>query len=239
MRKILVTGANGQLGWELGQLAASYPQYEFIFTDRSVIDLSKPDTLASIINEMAPDAIINTAAYTAVDKAEAEKELAQAVNAKSVEQMAAIAFERKIPFITFSTDYVFTGNATTPYTTETALAPLNFYGSTKADGERLAIAANPNTIIIRTSWVFSTHGNNFVKSMIRFMKERDVLNIVSDQRGRPTYAKDLADATMKMIVALNNGKEIKGIYHYANKGETTWYDYCRSCRRFEENLRLF
>ena len=227
MRKILVTGANGQLGWELGQLAASYPQFEFIFTDRSVIDLSKPDTLASIINEMAPDAIINTAAYTAVDKAEAEKELAQAVNAKSVEQMAAIAFERKIPFITFSTDYVFTGNATTPYTTETALAPLNFYGSTKADGERLAIAANPNTIIIRTSWVFSTHGNNFVKSMIRFMKERDVLNIVSDQRGRPTYAKDLADATMKMIVALDNGKEIKGIYHYANKGETTWYDYCK------------
>ena len=206
MRKILVTGANGQLGWELGQLAASYPQFEFIFTDRSVIDLSKPETLTAIINEMAPDAIINTAAYTAVDKAEAEKELALAVNAKSVEQMAAIAFERKIPFITFSTDYVFTGNATTPYTTDTALAPLNFYGSTKADGERLAIAANPNTIIIRTSWVFSTHGNNFVKSMIRFMKERDVLNIVSDQRGRPTYAKDLADATIKMIVALDNGK---------------------------------
>jgi len=192
-----------------------------------VIDLSKPETLAAIINEMAPDAIINTAAYTAVDKAESEKELAQAVNVQSVEKMAAIAFERKIPFITFSTDYVFTGNATTPYTTDTALAPLNFYGSTKADGERLAIAANPNTIIIRTSWVFSTHGNNFVKSMIRFMKERDVLNIVSDQRGRPTYAKDLAEATMKMIIAIEAGKEIKGIYHYANKGETTWYEYCK------------
>jgi len=227
MQKILVTGANGQLGWELSQMAASYPQYEFIFTDRSVIDLSKPETLAAIINEMAPDAIINTAAYTAVDKAEAEKELALAVNAKSVEQMAAIAYERKIPFITFSTDYVFTGNAITPYTTDTALAPLNFYGSTKADGERLAIAANPNTIIIRTSWVFSVHGNNFVKSMIRFMKERDVLNIVSDQRGRPTYAKDLADATMKMILAIDAGKEVKGIYHYANKGETTWYEYCK------------
>ena len=104
MRKILVTGANGQLGWELGQLAASYPQYEFIFTDRTIIDLSKPDTLAAIINELAPDAIINTAAYTAVDKAESEKELAQAVNVKSVEQMAAISYLRKIPFITFSTD---------------------------------------------------------------------------------------------------------------------------------------
>jgi dTDP-4-dehydrorhamnose reductase len=227
MRKILVTGANGQLGWELGQMAASYPQYQFIFTDRTTLDLSKPDTLAAIIKEMAPDAIINTAAYTAVDKAESEKELALAVNAKSVEQLAIIAAARKIPFITFSTDYVFTGNATTPYTTDTALAPLNFYGSTKADGERLAIAANPNTIIIRTSWVFSVHGNNFVKSMIRFMKERDVLNIVSDQRGRPTYAKDLADATMKMILAIEGGKEIKGIYHYANKGETTWYEYCK------------
>ncbi len=227
MRKILVTGASGQLGWELSQLASSFPQYEMIFTDRSKLDLSQPNALAAVINEIAPDAIINTAAYTAVDKAESEKELAMAVNAKSVEQMAAIAFARNIPFITFSTDYVFTGNASTPYTTETALAPLNFYGSTKAEGERLAIAANPNTIIIRTSWVFSVHGNNFVKSMIRFMKERDVLNIVSDQKGRPTYAKDLAMATMKMIVALEAGQKIKGIYHFANKGETTWYEYCK------------
>ena len=227
IKKILVTGANGQLGWELSQMAVSYPQYEMIFTDRSIIDLSKPETLTSIINEMAPDAIINTAAYTAVDKTETEKELAFAVNAKSVEQLAVIANERKIPFITFSTDYVFTGNATAPYTTETALAPLNFYGSTKADGERMATAANPNTIIIRTSWVFSVHGNNFVKSMIRFMKERDVLNIVSDQKGRPTYAKDLADATMQMILAIDAGKEIKGIYHYANQGETTWFEYCK------------
>lgn len=227
MRKILVTGASGQLGWELSQLADRFDKYELIFTDRAILDLSKPDSLESIINKIAPDAIINTAAYTAVDKAETEKELAFAINAKSVEQMAGIAFKRNIPFITFSTDYVFTGNATTPYTTDTPLAPLNFYGSTKAEGEKLAIAANPNTIIIRTSWVFSVHGNNFVKSMIRFMKERDVLNIVSDQKGRPTYAKDLAEATMKMIVAIDGGKTIKGVYHFANKGETTWYEYCK------------
>lgn len=227
MRKILVTGASGQLGWELSQLADRFDKYELIFTDRAILDLSKPDSLESIINKIAPDAIINTAAYTAVDKAETEKELAYAINAKSVEQMAGIAFKRNIPFITFSTDYVFTGNATTPYTTDTPLAPLNFYGSTKAEGEKLAIAANPNTIIIRTSWVFSVHGNNFVKSMIRFMKERDVLNIVSDQKGRPTYAKDLAEATMKMIVAIDGGKTIKGVYHFANKGETTWYEYCK------------
>ena len=227
MRKILVTGASGQLGWELSQLADRFDKYELIFTDRAILDLSKPDSLESIINKIAPDAIINTAAYTAVDKAETEKELAYAINAKSVEQMAGIAFKRNIPFITFSTDYVFTGNATTPYTTDTPLAPLNFYGSTKAEGEKLAIAANPNTIIIRTSWVFSVHGNNFVKSMIRFMKERDVLNIVSDQKGRPTYAKDLAEATMKMIVAIDSGKTIKGVYHFANKGETTWYEYCK------------
>lgn len=227
MRKILVTGASGQLGWELSQLADRFDKYELIFTDRTILDLSKPDSLESIINKIAPDAIINTAAYTAVDKAETEKELAFAINAKSVEQMAGIAFKRNIPFITFSTDYVFTGNATTPYTTDTPLAPLNFYGSTKAEGEKLAITANPNTIIIRTSWVFSVHGNNFVKSMIRFMKERDVLNIVSDQKGRPTYAKDLAEATMKMIVAIDGGKTIKGVYHFANKGETTWYEYCK------------
>jgi len=215
---IVVTGKNGQLGSELQILVPSFdPQYDFLFVDRSQLDLSSNDSIDNFFAVHTPSVVINCAAYTAVDKAESEKELAQAVNVQSVEKMAAIAHQRKIPFITFSTDYVFTGNATKPYTTDTALAPLNFYGSTKADGERLAIAANPNTIIIRTSWVFSTHGNNFVKSMIRFMKERDVLNIVSDQKGRPTYAKDLADATMKMIVALDNGQAIKGIYHYANK----------------------
>lgn len=227
IHRILVTGANGQLGWELSQLAASYPKFQFVMVDRSVLDLSKPETINAVLDSIAPDVIINPAAYTAVDKAETEKELAYTINAKSVEVMAAYAAAKQIPFISYSTDYVFTGDASSPYTTDTTIAPLNFYGSTKADGESLAFAANPNTIIIRTSWVFSSHGNNFVKTMMRFMKERDSLNIVADQKGRPTYAKDLAIATMKMIEAIDAGKTIKGVYHFANQGETTWFDFAK------------
>ena len=227
IHRILVTGANGQLGWELSQLSSNYPKYQFIFIDRTILDLSKPETIQAVLDTHHPDAIINTAAYTAVDKAETEKKLAYTVNAKSVELMAAYAALKHIPFISFSTDYVFTGTATEPYTTETTIAPLNFYGSTKADGESLAIAANPNAIIIRTSWVFSSHGNNFVKTMMRLMKERDSLNVVADQKGRPTYAKDLAFATMKMIEAIDAGKNIKGIYHFANQGETTWFEFAK------------
>jgi dTDP-4-dehydrorhamnose reductase len=227
IHKILVTGSNGQLGWELAQLSSSYLQYQFSFVDRTILDLSKPENIQSVLDTYQPDAIINTAAYTAVDKAETEKELAYTVNAKSVEVIAAYAALKNIPFITFSTDYVFTGTATEPYSTETSIAPLNFYGSTKADGESLAIAANPNTIIVRTSWVFSSHGNNFVKTMMRLMKERDSLNVVADQKGRPTYAKDLAIATMKMIETIDAGKNIKGIYHFANQGETTWFEFAK------------
>jgi dTDP-4-dehydrorhamnose reductase len=170
IHKILVTGANGQLGWELAQAASAYPNFEFVFVDRNAMDLSKPDEFNGIFELFNPDAIINTAAYTAVDKAESEKELATTINAAAVKQLAHIAKERNIPFITYSTDYVFNGNATSPYLTDTTIEPVNFYGQTKAEGEQLAIAENPATIIIRTSWVFSSHGNNFVKTMMRLMK---------------------------------------------------------------------
>lgn len=230
IHKILVTGANGQLGWELAQAASAYPNFEFVFVDRNAMDLSKPDEFNGIFELFNPDAIINTAAYTAVDKAESEKELATTINAAAVKQLAHIAKERNIPFITYSTDYVFNGNATSPYLTDTTIEPVNFYGQTKAEGEQLAIAENPATIIIRTSWVFSSHGNNFVKTMMRLMKERDALNIVGDQKGRPTYAKDLALASIKMIELLNAGKNIKGIYHYANTGETTWFGFAEKIK---------
>jgi dTDP-4-dehydrorhamnose reductase len=230
IHKILVTGANGQLGWELAQAASAYPNFEFVFVDRNAMDLSKPDEFNGIFELFNPDAIINTAAYTAVDKAESEKELATTINAAAVKQLAHIAKERNIPFITYSTDYVFNGNATSPYLTDTTIEPVNFYGQTKAEGEQLAIAENPATIIIRTSWVFSSHGNNFVKTMMRLMKERDALNIVGDQKGRPTYAKDLALASIKMIELLNAGKNIKGIYHYANMGETTWFGFAEKIK---------
>ena len=225
MHKILITGANGQLGWELGQLAAAYPAFEFVLVDRNQLDLSFPETFEKIIQTIAPDCIINTAAYTAVDKSETEKELSYTVNATAVQELARISKVFAIPFITYSTDYVFDGGATQPYLSSTEMDPVNYYGSTKAAGETLAMEANEYTIVIRTSWVFSSHGNNFVKTMMRLMKERESLNIVADQKGRPTYAKDLAMATMKMIEAINTGKSMSGVYHYANTGETTWFDF--------------
>ena len=230
IQKILVTGANGQLGWELQQAAKANPNFEFIFLDRNAMDLSIPTELENIVELYAPSAIINTAAYTAVDKAETETNLAHTINAEAVAELASIAKNKNIPFITYSTDYVFSGNATSPYTTDTPLAPINFYGQTKADGELMALAANPDAIVIRTSWVFSSHGNNFVKTMIRLMKERDSLNIVGDQKGRPTYAKDLAFASIQILNAVNAGAIIKGIYHYANAGETTWFDFAQKIK---------
>jgi dTDP-4-dehydrorhamnose reductase len=222
---ILVTGANGQLGWELGQLAKSYPAFKFVLVDRTQLDLAFPETFAKMIHTIKPDCIVNTAAYTAVDKSETEKALAYTVNATAVQELARISKTLVIPFITYSTDYVFDGEANQPYLSSTKMDPVNYYGSTKAAGETLAMESNENTIVIRTSWVFSSHGNNFVKTMMRLMKERENLNIVADQKGRPTYAKDLAMATMKMIEAINAGKSIKGVYHYANTGETTWFDF--------------
>ena len=230
VKKVLVTGANGQLGWELQQAAKANPNFEFIFLDRSAMDLSNPDGLLKIIESYAPSAIINTAAYTAVDKAETEKSLARIINAEAVAELATIAKNKNIPFITYSTDYVFSGNAAIPYETDTQLAPVNYYGKTKADGEQMALGANPDSIIIRTSWVFSSHGNNFVKTMIRLMKERDSLNIVGDQQGRPTYARDLATASIQILNALNLGLPIKGIYHFANPGETTWFDFAKKIK---------
>jgi len=225
IHRILVTGSKGQLGWELGQLAVSYPAFEFILVDRSQLDFSFPETFENIIHTIKPDCIVNTAAYTAVDKSETEKELAYTVNATAVQELARISKALAIPFISYSTDYVFDGEANQPYLSSTQMDPVNYYGSTKAAGEAMAMEANENTIIIRTSWVFSSHGNNFVKTMMRLMKERDQLNIVADQKGRPTYAKDLAIATMNMIEAMIAGKAIKGVYHFANQGETTWFDF--------------
>ena len=227
IHKVLVTGANGQLGWEIAQAANTFPEFECVFVDRNAMDLSMPNELASIVELFAPSAIINTAAYTAVDKAETEKQLAHTINAEAVATLAGIAKSRNIPFITYSTDYVFSGDATSPYLTDTLLAPVNYYGHTKAMGEEMAMEINPNTIIVRTSWVFSSHGNNFVKTMMRLMKERDQLNIVGDQRGRPTYARDLALASLQILKAINAGTSVKGIYHFANAGETTWYEFAK------------
>jgi dTDP-4-dehydrorhamnose reductase len=226
--KTLVFGRDGQLGRAFQERIGSNPNVFFV--GRQECDFFNVGLIKNYVERLAPDQIINAAAYTAVDKAETETKLAHTINAEAVAVFASIAKNKNIPFITYSTDYVFSGNATSPYTTDTPLAPINFYGQTKADGELMALAVNPDAIIIRTSWVFSSHGNNFVKTMIRLMKERDSLNIVGDQKGRPTYAKDLAFASIQVLNAINAGATIKGIYHYANAGETTWFDFAQKIK---------
>ncbi|MFZ6023680.1 MAG: dTDP-4-dehydrorhamnose reductase [Bacteroidota bacterium] len=224
---ILVTGKQGQLGWELTQLAGAYPQYDFVFADRTTMDLSDDDSLRKCFEQYKPDYCINCAAYTAVDKAETEQAMAYQVNAAATGLLATLCNQYNTVLMTISTDYVFNGNGTSPYTTEQATDPVNYYGYTKAIGEQLALANHPATIIIRTSWVYSSHGNNFVKTMLRLMKERDALNVVADQVGSPTYAHDLAKAILLIIEEQEKGNKQYGIFHYSNSGVTNWCDFAR------------
>ncbi len=230
---VAVTGKNGQLGWELQQMAAAFEdRYDFIFTDRLQLDLSNPSSIAPFFEQYRPDYFINCAAYTAVDKAETEREAALMVNATAVEQIAIACELHQCKLITVSTDYVFDGNGTTPYKTDTETDPVNYYGYSKYLGEQLAQQNNPSCIIIRTSWVYSTHGNNFVKTMLRLMRERTELKVVSDQIGSPTYAADLAAALMQVIEERKNGNIHSGIYHYSNTGVISWYEFAEAIRDF-------
>ncbi|MEY4053769.1 MAG: dTDP-4-dehydrorhamnose reductase [Bacteroidota bacterium] len=223
---IVVTGKNGQLGSELELLAPSFAAaYDFLFADRALLDLSSNESIDNFCASHKPAVVINCAAYTAVDKAETEKDLAYQINATAVGKLATYCNNINALFITISTDYVFNGNGTTPYLPADATHPVNYYGETKAAGEQLAITNNPNSIIIRTSWVYSRFGNNFVKTMIRLMGERPSLNVVGDQIGAPTYAADLAAAIMQVVAQKLNGNTHTGIYHYSNSGNISWYDF--------------
>ena len=223
---VVITGKNGQLGWELSQLKSLNTfQFDFLFTSRAELDLSQPDLIPAFFKKYKPQYFINCAAYTLVDKAESEREIALATNATSVGVIAAECAAIDCTLITISTDYVFDGNGTSPYLPNQATDPLNYYGLTKYEGEQLALQNNPKTIIIRTSWVYSVHANNFVKTMLRLMKEREELKIVADQVGSPTYAADLADAIIKIIEQLESGNIHYGIYHYSNSGVISWYDF--------------
>ncbi len=223
---IVVTGKNGQLGSELQLLApVCIAQYDFLFVDRTQLDLSSNDSIDSFFATHKPSVVINCAAYTAVDKAESDKDAAFQINATAVGKLAAHTASLQALFITISTDYVFNGNGTTPYLPSDATDPVNYYGETKAAGEQLAIANNPESIIIRTSWVYSRFGNNFVKTMRRLMGERPSLNVVGDQIGAPTYAADLAMVIMQVVAQKLNGNKHSGIYHYSNSGNISWYDF--------------
>ncbi|KIO54193.1 dTDP-4-dehydrorhamnose reductase [Flavobacterium hibernum] len=229
MKKILVTGANGQLGSELSTLSSKYTQYNWVFADRTQITLDNLDILKIQLNEIKPDIILNSGAYTAVDKAETEKELAFTINHLAIELIAKYASENNVKLIHISTDYVFDGTSSLALTEEAETNPINIYGASKRAGEIACLQQNPDSVIIRTSWVYSKFGNNFVKTMQRLMQEKESINVVNDQIGSPTYAADLAQAMMDIIVS---SKWISGIYNYSNEGEISWYEFALTIKDF-------
>jgi dTDP-4-dehydrorhamnose reductase len=227
MKKILVTGANGQVGSELSVLSTKYSNYEWFFADRTQITLDNLEVLEKQLNDIRPEIILNCGAYTAVDKAESEKEIAFTVNYSAVELIAKYAFKNNVKLIHISTDYVFDGSSSVALNEEAETNPINIYGASKRAGEVTCLNENPNSIIIRTSWVYSKFGNNFVKTMQRLMKEKESINVVNDQIGSPTYAADLAQA---MLDILKSPNWIPGIYNYSNEGEISWYEFALSIK---------
>lgn len=231
-KTILVTGANGQLGMEMGQLAAANPSFEFVLTTREEMPLDDFNRIIEVIGKFKPHFVVNCAAYTAVDKAETEKELVYKINAKAPGVIAAACSRNNARLIHISTDYVFNGNGNRPYKEDDTTDPVNLYGDSKLQGEENVLTENPRSFIIRTAWVYSEFGKNFVKTMLRLMSEKESISVVDDQYGTPTYAADLAEAIMKIIISLEEDGERQspGIYHFSNDGKISWYDFALAIR---------
>ena len=221
MKKILVVGSKGQLGSELQELSREY-SFHFFFFDFPEMDITNKELVNEKINSLKPDFLINCAAYTAVDKAETEKDIAFAINRGGVSNLATACTENNVLFIHISTDYVFDGETKEPYKEDSPVKPANIYGISKLQGEQEALKNNPEVIIIRTAWVYSAYGSNFVKTMLRLMKTKPEINVVADQFGSPTYAHDLAEVILQII---SSGKWTPGIYHYTNNGIISWFDF--------------
>ena len=227
MNNILVTGGNGQLGLELKEIAPNYQDHNFLFTDVKDLDITNHGAVAGFIQSNKINVIINCAAYTAVDKAESEPELADAINHLAVANFAQIAKDKNIRLIHISTDYVFDGTNYKPYVETDTPNPQSVYGKTKLDGEIALQKINPaNSIIIRTSWVYSKFGNNFVKTMLRLAETKDEISVVADQIGTPTNAADLAEAILNILPKISN--ETVELFHYSNEGVCSWYDFAKA-----------
>ena len=242
MSTILLTGVNGQLGWELQRALA--PLGNVVALTRADLDLSQPDAIRQVVHEHRPAIILNPAAYTAVDKAEAEPELALAINGTAPGVLAEEARQIGALLVHYSTDYVFDGSQNAPYTEEDVPNPQSIYGKTKLAGESAIRAIGGNHLILRTSWVYGVHGGNFVKTVLRLAKERDELRIVADQFGAPTWARLLADSTARMIQGWQNrefGEDQLGLYHLTAAGRTSWHHYAeeivRLARQYDPVLR--
>lgn len=228
--KILVTGAYGQLGSEIKELSVNYPTDAFVFVDREEMPLDDVEKVAEVLNGIKPDVIISGGAYTAVDKAESEPELVDVINHQAVAIMANWAKANDKKLVHISTDYVFQGNSSTPLKEDESTDPINVYGLTKQRGEQAITESGADAIIIRTAWVYSTYGANFVKTMIRLMTEKEEISVIEDQVGSPTYARDLAKTILDII---HSSKWQKGIYHFSNEGSISWYDFAVAIREIK------
>lgn len=234
MKKILVTGGDGQLGRSLKQRLKEKPlaNYSFIFTDVQELDILDEIFVKTYFFSNKFDYVINCAAYTAVDKAETDIEMAEKLNADAVKFLAKASASQKATFIHISTDYVFSGEKSTPRKEDDPVAPLGIYGKTKLNGEILAQYYNPKTYIIRTAWLYSPFGNNFVKTMLKLFKEKEEINVINDQIGSPTNAFDLADAILTII---QNDIGAYGIYNFSNEGECSWYQFSEEIRKLSKS----
>ncbi len=228
MAHILITGANGQLGSEIYALNKEYPDFDFLFADRSQLDITDEQAINSFLDRHPFQYLINGAAYTAVDKAETEPELARKVNAEGPRLLAGACKRRGIQMVHYSSDYVYHTEHNRPYREDDFPAPKGVYAQTKLEGDLAIMEQNDQAMIIRTSWVYSSFGKNFVKTMLQLGQKRDQLNVVFDQIGTPTYARDLAQASLRIISKAEHDAKVKeqmrGIFHYSNEGVCSWYD---------------
>lgn len=234
-KTILVTGANGQLASEIKFISVKFPSFNFLFISRQQLPVEDKDSVANFFEKQQVHYCINCAAYTAVDDAEKNAEEAFKINADAAGNLASVCSDHQTMLIHISTDYVYDGSKPLALKEDDAVAPLNVYGLSKLRGEEFILNRYPSALIIRTSWVYSSYGKNFVKTILRLCREKDKLNVINDQSGCPTYAADLAAVIMKFIEEAEDDKDYTGIFNYCNTGVTTWFDFALAIKKYSNS----